>query len=45
VLVPNAPVGLANNPSVTLATQIGLTWADGISNGGTTIIDYQIWYD
>ncbi len=36
-LVPDAPLNLANNPSVTLATQIGLTWSDGVSNGGTVV--------
>ena len=45
VLVPSAPVSLANNLSVTLATQIGLTWLDGASNGGTQITEYEVWYD
>ena len=25
--------------------QVGLKWLDGVANGGTTIIDYQLWYD
>ena len=45
VLVPSAPVSLANNLAVTLATQIGLTWLDGASNGGTQITEYEVWYD
>lgn len=42
---PDAPVSLANDPAVTLGTQIGLTWLDGTSNGGTIILDYKIWSD
>jgi hypothetical protein len=44
-LVPDAPVSLADAPLVTSATQIGLTWSDGTSNGGSAIIDYRIYYD
>jgi len=35
---------LANNAGQTTSTQIGLTWADGASNGGSSIIDYQLSY-
>jgi len=30
---------------VTTDTQIGITWTDGLSNGGTTVIDYRIKFD
>jgi hypothetical protein len=40
VLVPDAPVSLANNPAITMGTSIGLTWVPGASNGGTPVIDY-----
>jgi hypothetical protein len=40
VLVPEAPVSLANNPAITMGTSIGLTWVPGASNGGTPVIDY-----
>lgn len=39
---PDAPINLANEPSVTLGDQIGLVWEDGSSNGGTSIVDYRI---
>lgn len=45
VLVPDAPVNLLDNHTVTLQNQVGLVWQDGTSNGGTAIIDYQIWFD
>jgi hypothetical protein len=41
----NAPINLANVPAVTTATQIGLTWSPGPSNGGTPILDYTVSYD
>jgi hypothetical protein len=45
VFLPEAPINLANNAAVTGATQIGLTWSAGISDGGKSILDYKIWYD
>jgi hypothetical protein len=33
--VPDAPTDLANNVAITSASQIGLTWNQGIENGGT----------
>ena len=33
-----------NVAGVTQETIIGLEWQDTGSNGGTTIIDYKIWY-
>lgn len=44
-LVPDAPITLANVLSITLDDRIGLSWNDGLSNGGTSIIDYEVWYD
>jgi hypothetical protein len=43
--VPDVPINLANVVDQTLATQIGLVWEDGFSNGGTPILDYIIWTD
>jgi hypothetical protein len=43
--VPSSPVGLANNVAVTTATVVGLTWNNGISTGGSPIIDYRVSYD
>jgi hypothetical protein len=45
VTVPNPPINLSNNPSVTTATQIGINWQDGIFNGGKPVTDYRISFD
>ena len=34
-LVPDAPVSLLNNPNVTNASVIGLSWLPGSSDGGS----------
>jgi hypothetical protein len=39
-VVPDAPISLANLVAITLDDRIGLSWDDGLSNGGTSIIDY-----
>ena len=43
-ILPDSPVNLANNVAVTASGTIGLTWAPGIYNGGSPIIDYRISY-
>lgn len=43
-LVPDAPLSLSNNAALTDATQIALTWTPGVSNRGTEVIDYRIYY-
>ena len=35
---------MADDALVTTMYQIGLTWYQGLSNGGTPVIDYTIWY-
>jgi hypothetical protein len=45
VFLPDAPVNLANNAAITSATTVGLTWSNGVSNGGKTILDYKVWFD
>jgi hypothetical protein len=42
VYVPDAPLALADVPAITDATKVGLTWTNGVSDGGTDIIDYTI---
>jgi len=42
---PDAPISLANNPVVTSATKIGLTWSEGAANGGSPVIDYRLTFD
>ena len=41
---PDAPQTLSNNVQVTSMSQIGLTWYEGASNGGSPVIDYRLWY-
>ena len=43
--VPSAPVSLVNDLSTTSASVIRITWSDGISTGGSPIIDYRVSYD
>jgi hypothetical protein len=42
-LVPDKPI-LSNDDTVTSGTEIGLTWVEGASNGGTAVIDFKLWY-
>jgi hypothetical protein len=44
-LVPDAPVNLLNNPSITSSFVIGFSWEDGSSDGGSPVLDYKITYD
>jgi hypothetical protein len=43
-VVPDAPLFFANNAEVTNAYEIGMTWQEGVNNGGTDLLDYRIWY-
>jgi len=43
--VPDAPINLANDPTTTTDTVIKFTWNQGVSNGGTSVIDYSVYYD
>jgi len=42
---PSAPTNFINVVSITSSTQIGLSWSDCQSNGGSNVIDYTISYD
>jgi hypothetical protein len=44
LVVPDAPVELINDISVTDANTIGITWYPGSSSGGAPIIDYEVVY-
>jgi hypothetical protein len=44
-LVPDSPINLANDATTTTDTVIKFTWDDGTSNGGTSVLDYDIYYD
>jgi hypothetical protein len=45
VTVPDAPLNLAENVLMRGASQIGLTWTEGAHNGGTSVLDYSLWFD
>jgi hypothetical protein len=38
--IPDAPILLENVLSITLDDRIGLVWSDGLTNGGSQVIDY-----
>jgi len=38
-------VALANDASITSATQVGLTWSAATFDGASAVIDYRIQYD
>ena len=42
--MPDIPINFEEDISVRTATTDGLTWADGINNGGVPIIDYTVNY-
>lgn len=43
--VPEAPINLANAPSITSSTSIGITWSPGVYDGASPVIDYRISFD
>jgi hypothetical protein len=43
--VPDSPISLTNDASITNAYQINFSWTQGLSNGGTEVIDYNVYYD
>lgn len=43
--MPDAPLSFQDNSAVTSATVVGLTWTDGVSDGGESIIDYTVTFD
>ena len=44
-LVPDAPVNLQNDATVTDDVTVGFNWQDGPSDGDSEILDYRVWYD
>jgi len=42
--VPDAPVSLSTNTTLTSASQIGIYWSDGSSNGEATVTTYNVYY-
>ena len=44
-MVPDAPINLLNDPTVTDASKIKFIWDQGASSGGVPVIDYDVYYD
>lgn len=44
-VVPDAPINVVNNVLITTNSVISFNWTNGLSNGGSSIIDYRITYD
>lgn len=42
---PEAPTLLTRNEVLTSKTVLSFTWAEGVSNGGSPVIDYRVMYD
>jgi hypothetical protein len=36
---------VADVPTITSATRIGIMWTAGLAKGGAPVLDYQLWYD
>lgn len=45
VLVPDAPISLTDDTTVTSRSVIRFTWAPAASDGGSTILSYTVTYD
>ena len=43
-LLPEAPIALTND-TVTNKDLVGITWSDGLNQGGTPVIDYRVMWD
>jgi len=43
--VPEAPINFANDPLTTTDVVIRFTWEQGVNNGGTNVIDFDVYYD
>lgn len=45
MLVPDAPINLQNDVLVTSSEIIQFTWREGLSDGGSPVLDYTVFYD
>jgi hypothetical protein len=43
--VPDAPTQLTRNNQLTSRSVLSLTWSNGVSDGGSEIIDYKVQFD
>lgn len=44
-LIPDAPINIFNDATVTDAEKIKFTWTEGPSDGGMPVLDYDVYYD
>ena len=44
-LIPDAPLNLLNDPTVTNDSRIKFVYEDGLSDGGDPVLDFTVWYD
>jgi hypothetical protein len=44
-LVPDAPINLVNDYLTTTDVLIQFFWDAGLSDGGSPVIDYSVWFD
>ena len=42
--IPDSPDNVINISSVTSSNTIGIAWTAGLNDGGSVIIDYQVFY-
>lgn len=42
---PDPPINVVDVPSVTNFETCGLSWTDGLDNGGASVIDYRVSYN
>jgi len=43
-VAPNSPISLSNLPAITSASRIGISWLPGVSDGGSPVLDYSIYF-
>jgi hypothetical protein len=43
--VPDPPQSLVRNDQLTSRSVISFSWSDGVTSGGSAIIDYKVSYD
>ena len=44
ITTPDAPINLSENILDRSVSTLGITWTEGVSNGGSIIYDYRINY-
>lgn len=43
--MPDKPINLAEVVAERSANSISIVWEDGFNDGGTEVLDYQVWHD